>query len=154
MRFEDFYMTEKWVKSKDVRGKYSGGVTEVFKNPTTRELSDIVHGLSYPSIRMFADNKANIYAWRGDVFHQDFFKAFPEFVKIGVYTFYWEPRGGMPGNIHHDAVDKGFEHMGGQNVSDELAGKIVENMKKIFKLEDKDIKITWDDDDFDDEIAF
>jgi hypothetical protein len=66
---EEYYGSVKDAMALD---KWKGGYTEVFKNPTLKEIRDIIKDSGIKSIRFFIDFvKKDIYCWKADTIHNE-----------------------------------------------------------------------------------
>lgn len=83
MRFKQYYILEKFLKGVDILGKY----IEFFKEPTAKEINDIVRNSEYKSVRFGVTDKKKpiVFAWDGGILHKhaQYFGDLP--FKFGFY---------------------------------------------------------------------
>lgn len=71
------YLTEEYITS--IKGKYSDGTFEIYKNPTPKEISELKkvdNAYRYSGFRVLVDfNKKDVYISNNNIIHEEMFKA-------------------------------------------------------------------------------
>jgi len=68
MRFKEFYLNEKYYKT--IKDQW-GNTTELFINPSKKDISDVLKKSSFKAIKGVLDDKNNIYIFDTDNLHKE-----------------------------------------------------------------------------------
>lgn len=115
-------LTEKFFKTVKVNALgIDFGIVEVFKNPSTGDIDDILKTTDLGIVRIGVDDKGNVYAWKGDAIHAAMTRALRmEFL----YRFDW--------TIRRKNVIVTGEGMRGTGWQKTILNKAVQNLKRSF----------------------
>lgn len=69
MTFKQFYLQEKFYKADNIKTMGGEKYTEVFMNPTKKELNEVYKASGKNQARIGIDNEMNLYVFRADVLH-------------------------------------------------------------------------------------
>lgn len=83
---EDFYTAD---IISDKTTAFKDEYTEVFKNPTKREINEL--SMEYDSIRGMIDDNNDVYIWRGNILHDTVDDHFPD-IEFTKWQFIFETK--------------------------------------------------------------
>jgi hypothetical protein len=123
-------LREEFLTSLKVKTNFFKGVMEIFKNPTRDEIDTLYVGQNpdTKSIRMFIDKIGDVYAWRGDILHDE-----------AINTKKFEPEWALDydkskNELGHNFSSPKYE---GNELSDEILRKSLQRLKGMFPLTTK-----------------